>query len=86
MVDMDTVLGYIPLAGLNGLTVDITQHLKTIFRLAHKCPESHRYRQTDHTSAGNTYPHCIFDDVSAEFQRYLFRTSSESLCRLGHAQ
>ena len=86
MVDMDAVLGDIPLAGLNGLAVDIAQHLETIFRLAHKRTESHRYRQADHTSAGNTYTHCIFDDVSAEFQRYLFRTSSESLCRLGHAQ
>ncbi len=57
MVDMDTVLGYIPLAGLNGLTLSTSRNTSRPYSdFAHKCPESHRYRQTDHTSAGNTYP------------------------------
>ena len=48
------------------------QHLESSFRVAMRHSHGHRYRQSDHTRAGNAHSHGVFKHILAQLQHDTF--------------
>ena len=64
----------------------VFQHLELIIGLPDQRTQSHSDGQPDHSRTGDSYSHCIFQDISTQQYLYFLRFGPQSLCSFCYTQ